>query len=831
MPKVKPLALPSREGRASQQDQADLQVVCTGRRRICALLNTPSPCASTAICHIQDMRSRLNNWFQKPRISQPEIDPDNLQNIETLRLQRLSFKDLDSDPTGLYVEGIAITARGYQKSPLKEKIEDVLSEVVNLVERLEADRQFAEEALQKEKRRRKVLVNKIDAIALWKLNEHPAIIQREHDACSRDIAELQWQLKRENQKVDEVQEKLLQSELLNRKLQEDTEFARNQIPIVKENNERQEDFLRLLEIAQAEADNVQASTKEDLLQIEMELEKEETAATKERVAHQQRHEEILDELDDRLKELNRLKVLKKNMLIGIEKTKEAVIFKEKKQTEFLDRLPEIANVEKAEEDKISHLNLELEKEVKKNEQLRDKRNSIQRESEIKISTWEAELVITKAHLYLRNEALEALLKENKEYEQKIDDCQTKICKSEKQVKQLHEERKQMLQKINDNDEHWEKAKQELTEVTEQHRIIKAELDKQENLVIKEDQEATIIIEGLRKELAHLMSTVEKLKGKLAELSLELKKYDDCSELANRGLQKEFDESYSATQALEAIVKRMKELIENLEKTQREHEDALADLEKDIKLNRDQLKVARDLHGAILWKIKNGINRYNVLMNKTKEYQGSSREMEKDIEAIPKVIAELEKDLDVVDFKNKSAARTMSTLQSDINNWQLRTDLLKRRSLAHLRDRRQLMEETEGFLEVARAENERLAIEYQDLKKMLLEARQESVSALRVKNRVHKKCSYYTELSLLQKRMHKVLVKYLEQRSLRFLVDLEECQTVARKTSQKISIAQGKFSEEIQLISVFLQSIRESSTTTKNAEKNKQTSPDATEVNE
>uniref|UniRef100_A0A3P9NU73 Si:dkeyp-7a3.1 n=2 Tax=Poecilia reticulata TaxID=8081 RepID=A0A3P9NU73_POERE len=87
------------------------------------------------------------------------------------------------------------------------------------------------------------------------------------------------------------------------------------------------------------------------------------------------------------------------------------------------------------------------------------------------------------------------------------------------------------------------------------------------------------------------------------------------------------------------------------------------------------------------------------------------------------------------------------------------------------------------------------------------------------------------LSLLQKRMHKVLVKYLEQRSLRFLVDLEECQTVARQTSQKISIAQGQFSEEIQLILVFLQSISESSTTTKNAEKNKQTSPDATEVNE
>ncbi|PWA25241.1 hypothetical protein CCH79_00005385, partial [Gambusia affinis] len=773
-------------------DQADLQVVCTGRRRTCALLNTPSPCASSAICHIQDMRSQLKMWFQK----------------------RLSMKVLDSDSKDLYVEGIAITARGYEKSPLQGKIEDVLSEVMHLVERLEADRQFAEEALQKEKRRRSILVSKIDGISLWKLSEHPAIIQKEHEACSRDITELKWQLKLENQKIDEVQEKLFQAELLIRKLQEDIEFARNQMPIVKENSDRQKDVIHLLQIAQTEADDIQESTKHDYLQIEMELAEMETDAHKERIAHKHRHEDMLHQLDDRLKELNRLKMHQKHLLSAIKKTKEAICLQEKKYSELLKQLAKIAKFEKTEEDKVSHLNLHVEKEVKTNQQLEDKLVSIKEELETKKSTWEADLTFSKAQLHSRNEALAALLKENQAYEQQIYDYKTKICKSEKDVKQMRAERKQMLQKIIDDDEHWEKAEDELTEVLEQYSIKKDELDKQERLIIKEDHEAVSLIENLRKDLTHRMTTLEKLKNQIAEINSELKKHEECSHLTNRGLEKEFNNLFSATEALEAKLKKMKELVENFEKIQSEHEEVLANLQKEISLKSDQLEAARDLHRATLQKIKDNNARCTVLMNKTKEYQESSHEFKKMTEAIPKIIADLEKDLDVVDFKNKSAAHTMSTLQSDINNWQLRIQRLERTSLAHLIDRRKLVEETEGLLEVGRAENKQLAIEYKDLRKMLLEARQESVSAL--------------TLSLLQKRMHKVLVKYLEQRSFRFLVDLEECQGVARLTSQKISTAQGNLSKEIQLITAFLQSVRENATTTKNAEKSKQTSPDATE---
>lgn len=41
-----------------------------------------------------------------------------------------------------------------------------------LIERLEADRQHAEEALHKEKRRKRFLENKVDSITEWKQQAH-----------------------------------------------------------------------------------------------------------------------------------------------------------------------------------------------------------------------------------------------------------------------------------------------------------------------------------------------------------------------------------------------------------------------------------------------------------------------------------------------------------------------------------------------------------------------------------------------------------------------------------------------------------------------------------
>lgn len=157
-----------------------------------------------------------------------------------------------------------------------------------LIERLEADRQCVEEALHKERRRRSVLVSKVDSFALWKQREHALAVQKglrqrlhhagfhdrnnesnavspffyilffpqEHEACMRDVTELKRQLALDGDQLDQAQEKLSRAEALNQRLHQDISCANTQIPLVKESLELQKGIVARIRAAQAEVRHV-----------------------------------------------------------------------------------------------------------------------------------------------------------------------------------------------------------------------------------------------------------------------------------------------------------------------------------------------------------------------------------------------------------------------------------------------------------------------------------------------------------------------------------------------------------------------------------------------
>lgn len=51
------------------EDPADLQAICTGRRRTCALLNSPLPCVNKAVNHIQELKMIVKDWCQQVKWS------------------------------------------------------------------------------------------------------------------------------------------------------------------------------------------------------------------------------------------------------------------------------------------------------------------------------------------------------------------------------------------------------------------------------------------------------------------------------------------------------------------------------------------------------------------------------------------------------------------------------------------------------------------------------------------------------------------------------------------------------------------------------------------
>ncbi|KAE8290838.1 hypothetical protein D5F01_LYC10428 [Larimichthys crocea] len=832
MPDVEPLRFPSREGRPSQQDQTDLQAVCSGRRRTCALLNSPSPSVNSAIYHIQEMKMTVENWCQQSGKYQPQIDQDKHQYNKALRFQSRDSDTESVTSTELFVEGIAISAReSCPLSPLLKKINDVLGEVVYLIERLEADRQYAEEALYKEKRRKRFLEDKVDSISLWKQQEHSFVVQKEHEACIRDITELKWQLKLEREKLDQTQEKLSHTEVLNQRLHEDISFAKKQVPVVKENLDLQRGIISQINAAQAEADEVCSKTQSDLRLLQMELKKMELDANNEKTSLEHALLMMKNDLDNRLEDLKALKMLKEGICGEIKDTEKTIALTEEKCAAITQRIPETMELEKTEKDRILQSKLQIEDEMQQNKKLKEKLIALQEDIEKTRLNGEAEVSCIEEQLRSKQNTFAALRKENMQYEQNVEDYNIKLSESKKAVKQMREERKQMLQKIIDNDEQWEKAKEEVTQVIAQHSVTQTKLDEQEQLTFMEEQRARKEIENLRKDLSGQVTALELLKGECTNLNKELYRQQRSSELTNQKLQKEFEDASSATKALETKIEKLKKLTENLEKIQREHRNRVGKLEEEKKVKCDHLKAAQDLYAATIKKHDDTLDMIRDLTQKSKEHRNASDKMEKIVESMPEVIADLQSVFDVVEFKNKSAALIMSTLQSDINNCQQRTQRSMQTHTAHVTARKKEMEDTKEALEIALKENKQLASQYEGLKKILMEAKQEAVTALSEKNHAHKSFHYYTQLSLLQKRMHKALVKYFRQRSLYSQAELDQCQALSQETDQKIKTAQEGLSEGIQLISAFLKSLTDDSTTTDDTGVNKQASPDAAGSNE
>ncbi|KAM3603866.1 uncharacterized protein V6R79_003167 [Siganus canaliculatus] len=816
MPDVEPLRFPSREGRPNQKDQTDLQAVSSGRCRT-------SLCVNNAFYHIQELKMTVENWCRQSGTYQPQIVQDKPLNDKAIRFQS---KDSDAESvtsTELFVEGIAISARaGPESCPLLRKINDVLGEVVCLIERLEADRLYAEEALHKEERRKKNLENKFNNLMLWKQKEHAFVVQREHESCMADIAELKRQLKLEREKLKQTQEKLSHTEALNLSILEDISCIKMQLPVVKDNVDLQRQMVDQICVAQAEADEVRSKTQSALLLAQMEHKQMELNANNEKASLDLVLSTIKSQLTSIMEDLEQLKMHETGMSAEIKEAERTIALTEEKCATIAQHMSQITEHEKTEKEQILNIKFEIEDKLKRNKKLKSSLVALQDDVEKTRVKGEAEVCSIEEQLHSRRQAFAAIHKENTECKENVENYKIKLSESKRAGTQMRIEMKHMLQNIIDNDKRWENAKEEMTLVVDQHTVTQTKLDEQKQLFFLEEQRARKAMESLRKDLSGQMTNLEQLQHQCASINEELRQKQRSSELTNRKLQKEYEDASSTTKALEEKLKKIKKLAD-FEKIQCERRNALANLEKGKKLKYDLLKSAQDVHSATLKKCDDTMDKISDLMKESEQCRDATVKMEEEVNNMTEVIAELQSVFGVAEFKNKSAALIMSTLQSDINNCQQRTQRSMQTHAAHVTARRKEMEDTKEALQMALQENEQLATKYQVLQKTVMEAKAEAVSTLSKKNQAHRFFHHYTQLSLLQKRMHKALVKYFKQRSLDSQAELDRCQTLCRETNQKIKTAQDDFSEQILHVSANLRSLTDDSNATNDAGVNKQAS--------
>ncbi|NXE74695.1 CC178 protein, partial [Cochlearius cochlearius] len=196
----------------------DLNKWITTRQRSCAFVNTPLPCINKAIHHIQELELKMEKCFQQVHLWLKDTYFFNVI-LSTIKSFCLQEDNLD-------FYGKTLT--------LKQETEALLLEVTELIKRLEADCEEAEKALELEKQRRKKLVMQIDRMSLWRLQQLPAAVQKEYEMCVQDTSELQWHFDCKSRQLQQVQNQILKTETVNRRIQEDIDFMKKHSPLLEE---------------------------------------------------------------------------------------------------------------------------------------------------------------------------------------------------------------------------------------------------------------------------------------------------------------------------------------------------------------------------------------------------------------------------------------------------------------------------------------------------------------------------------------------------------------------------------------------------------------------
>ncbi|XP_031418799.1 coiled-coil domain-containing protein 178 isoform X2 [Clupea harengus] len=841
MPDVELLKYSSREGASNLQDKEDRQTVCPSRRRSCALVNTPSPCVNKAVCHIQELKRKLESWWQ---LTGQHLRSDGRNiNSNMLGLTSADGKD-DGLPKELCIEGIGLFLGGgftlFDPSNgmniLRKETMDVLMEVAYLIDRLEADRQDAKESLRKERQTRERLGKKISSLALWKLQEFPVVVQNEHEACIRDICELKWHLRQKKETLEQVKDKVAHTQVLHRRLNEDIDFVKKHGPLVKEKLELEDDFMTKIKAAQVEADDTFAKTTENLKKMERDLKEEDDALHREK----KKLAKDLDRLQHRLK---KKEVEYEELQCSWVELNHKVTNMEEAVSEMVDlcnglnqQIPKLDEQQSNLQNEVELLENEIEKERVKMDRIKKNTAELQNQiSEIR-QAGDTKVAELEAHLSKGRKELMALREETQEQELEIEDYTTKINQSEMATKQLQVDMKRIQQKIGQNERARDKAQEHLVPVMALHCSIKANLKDLEQLTFIEEQSNRNVTEKLKKEIMVEMKAIAILKKNISAAIVEFNKEKMRTDEEREDIQSEFEKVSSATATLEMEVKELRKLYsdkteqaENLKievsNVQTAQQNCSNDLQEKRTAKLQSVNAVKELFNNVSGRYEDVKSRIGELQSISKGYREESDKMEKTAKALPTIIEELQSICEGVQYKHERALDIMTIIQHDITNCEERTIHKTEAHEILFPKRHTAMLEIKADLREALQENARLAHEYRNLQKDLMIAKREAVCVFDQKNRAEVSFQERKQLSLLQKRMHKAMVKYFNHRSLHSQAELAYFQSLSNANNQKITTVQEELSKAIQRLSAFLLSLTDDSTTTGDGA-NKQSNPDA-----
>ncbi|KAM7125747.1 coiled-coil domain-containing protein 178 [Molossus nigricans] len=780
------------------------------RRHSCSLVNVPAPCVNKIISHIENVESKIQEHLKQFETSFEEWS-------------RASAKHLEVDwSLAAPVKEVKPKEERDEKCPeLKQKMETLLAEAIFLIKSLETDRAEAEEALKKQQSRRERINNTIDAWSIWRLEEIPLAVQKEHEVFLRDIVDLRWHLEDKMCQLQYLEEQKARLEEANAKLQADIDYMiacspqlnsklNHELKALKEYDKKNNEAMELYkhvheELKEAIANCENAKLKAKHIREEMEK------AIKNSESNVEAYKKQVEKLNVLC---GHFSTLIQDINISIEKTIEAG-----KQIKMETRTTkdELSDLSKTLHDlKSIYDQLTWKKKSYENEYLERLKNfyDAKRSRDIELSN------ITKDFSDL-SITYSQLVEENKRMEVDSEIIADSINKSVKAKSELETEIQSLMQIKSKNETYLKTLYKDAYHVGAVFHITRFKTEELEGQIAEVRRKfkgrEDFLKRLTRGTVANGMMTQRRLYSIHEVLVFEKEEFMKkkalylltLAELEEPLLQMEEESERlknlhtEQSELLNNIIEKRKHIKTHVEKTKEK-------LQKKEKKTQEALTESEKKHSVIFSEVERTKSKTVVYQEKINKLDKDLEEKEKEKRNIDQILETLREQLATIRSKKEHAQAIYDHLISEKKACEVRISEEEQRYRILVTKRQNTLADIKKLQDDSLEENLLLAQEYQKLQMIFLTEKDNYFKLYARQLSLDSSVRDKKQLCQLQRRIHKVWQKYLKLVVLYSQMKLAKFQTDSQESIQKILAVQEESSNLMQHIVDFFQTLSDGS---------------------
>ncbi|XP_038056711.1 coiled-coil domain-containing protein 178-like [Patiria miniata] len=692
--------------------------------------------------------------------------------------------------------------------------EEVIDEVVVLLGSLETDRRDAQDLYEKECKRVLWLQAKIDRLAARRMFEMPRAVQKEHESCATDIAELKWHCAYRARQRGRVQSQVETAELMNARLMEDIAFVQKHCPLVEEKLELERDAMKRIDEAQVQTTDMLNQTYEKLQRTEDKSAEAHGKADMERAHIKRELEAVRDALREINAELDETKALHTSYSHQCNDLRKKLRENAEEKIVLLSTCENAKAAEKIQaskvkeiQEKIIEAEFEHRKKADHNFQLTSQTERMRNQQTKEVNDLEGESKRRLAELRQQESQCRQMSMEIEDTEQKLKTCAKQQVDDAKNVDRIKREMTKVETQLAVVDEEFEKIK--IINTAVRNKLI-GEEDKAQMLEdtlqgtsdslrkrVKEETHSRTVLQARissdTTDLAKQQVEAKKKKAKVSKKAFELEQIVSNILADVKVLRKEHAQRQQTIAELRGSIADLKERRKEMEKSQtfsvKEIEPQCADLEKEI------LNASKRLDYMAY--------RTDLINKKLADMAKSQSVMLKVITSTEETIAELTEDLEELTIQVKSGQKQQDDLQDSLTQVTQRMEEGGSKHLEHMKARREMLAQLESDLRESLRENKELAHQYRLKQQEHLKMKEQLLDSLEGRISLEASIKDHKQLSGLQLRLHHALVRYYHIRGLFNQNELMRFEEMSAENSQRVESLQTEMDQAINTISSFL----------------------------